>query len=73
MDCDFAMLTIGVKPEVKLAQEAGLEIGTRSGIKVNEYLQTGDPDIYAIGDAVEVQDFVLGDCTLIPLAGPANK
>ncbi len=73
LDCDFAMLTIGVKPEVKLAQEAGLEIGAHSGIKLNEYLQTGDPDVYAIGDAVEVQDFVLGDSALIPLAGPANK
>jgi len=73
LDCDFAMLTVGVAPEVKLAKEAGLKIGSQSGIKVNEYLQTSDPDIYAIGDAVEVKDFVLGDATLIPLAGPANK
>jgi NADPH-dependent 2,4-dienoyl-CoA reductase/sulfur reductase-like enzyme/rhodanese-related sulfurtransferase len=73
LDCDFAMLTVGVRPEVKLAREAGLEIGDRSGIKVNEHLQTSDPDIYAIGDAVEVRDFVLGGATLIPLAGPANK
>ena len=73
LDCDFAMLTVGVRPEVKLAQEAGLEIGPRAGIKVNEHLQTSDPDIYAIGDAVEVQDFVLGNAALIPLAGPANK
>ncbi|MCP4256399.1 MAG: CoA-disulfide reductase [Planctomycetes bacterium] len=71
--CDFAILAIGVKPEVKLAKEAGLEIGSRLGIKVNEYLQTNDPDIYAIGDAVEVKDFILGQPTLIPLAGPANK
>ncbi len=73
LDCDFAMLTTGVRPEVKLAREAGLEIGDLGGIKVNEYLQTSDPDIYAIGDAVEVRDFVLGGATLIPLAGPANK
>ena len=73
LDCDFAMLTTGVRPEVKLAKEAGLEIGTHAGIKVNAYLQTNDPDIYAIGDAVEVEDFVLGGATLIPLAGPANK
>ncbi len=73
LDCDFAMLNVGVGPEVKLAKEAGLEIGSQSGIKVNEYLQTSDPDIYAIGDAVEVKDFVLGDAALIPLAGPANK
>ena len=73
LDCDFAMLTVGVRPEVKLAKEAGLEIGSRVGIKVNEHLQTSDPDIYAIGDAVEVRDFVLGNAALIPLAGPANK
>jgi len=73
LPCDFAVLAIGVKPEVKLAEEAGLEIGSHLGIKVNEYLQTSDPDIYAIGDAVEVKDFVLGNSTLIPLAAPANK
>ena len=73
LDCDFAMLAVGVRSEVKLAEEAGLEIGSRAGIKVNEHLQTSDPDIYAIGDAVEVRDFVLGNAVLIPLAGPANK
>ena len=71
--CDFAILAIGVKPEVKLAKESGLEIGSHLGIKVNEYLQTSDPDIYAIGDAIEVKDLVLGKSSLIPLAGPANK
>jgi NADPH-dependent 2,4-dienoyl-CoA reductase/sulfur reductase-like enzyme/rhodanese-related sulfurtransferase len=71
--CDFAILAAGVRPEVKLAKDGGLEIGARGGIKVNEYLQTSDPDIYAIGDAVEVRDFVLGGAALIPLAGPANK
>lgn len=73
LNCDFAVLAAGVRPEVKLAREAGLEIGEQGGIKVNEYLQTSDPDIYAIGDAVEVRDFVLGDATMVPLAGPANK
>jgi NADPH-dependent 2,4-dienoyl-CoA reductase/sulfur reductase-like enzyme/rhodanese-related sulfurtransferase len=73
LDCDFAVLTVGVRPEVKLAEEAGLEIGSCGGIKVNEHLQTSDPNIYAIGDAVEVRDFVLGNAALIPLAGPANK
>ena len=73
LDCDFAVLGVGVRPEVKLAREAGLEIGDRGGIKVDEYLRTSDPDIYAIGDAVEVRDFVLGDAVLIPLAGPANR
>jgi len=71
--CDFAILSIGVKPEVKLARQANLAIGNCGGIKVNEYLQTSDPDIYAAGDAVEVKDFILGSSTLIPLAGPANK
>ncbi len=71
--CDFALLAIGVKPEVKLAKEACLEIGSHLGIKVNEHLQTSDPDIYAIGDAIEVKDLVLGKSSLIPLAGPANK
>ncbi len=71
--CDFAVLAIGVKPEIKLAEEAGLEIGSQLGIKVNDFLQTSDTDIYAIGDAIEVKDLVLGDSTLIPLAGPANK
>jgi rhodanese-related sulfurtransferase len=73
LDCDFAVLTVGVRPEVKLAEEAGLEIGPTGGIKVNEYLQTSDPNIYAIGDAVEVRNFVLGNAVLAPLAGPANK
>ncbi len=67
----MAVLAIGVKPEVKLAREAGLEVG--KGIRVNEYLQTSDPKIYALGDAVEVVDFVTGRPAVIPLAGPANK
>jgi NADPH-dependent 2,4-dienoyl-CoA reductase/sulfur reductase-like enzyme/rhodanese-related sulfurtransferase len=73
LSCDVAVLAIGVKPEIKLAREAGLEIGATRGIKVNEYLQTSDEDIYAVGDAIEVNDFVLGNAALIPLAGPANK
>jgi len=71
--CDMALLSIGIKPEVKLAKEAGLEIGPHGGIKVNEYLQTSDPLIYAIGDAIEVKDFITGEETIIPLAGPANR
>jgi len=73
LSCDFAILAIGVKPEVKLARDAGLELGPHGGIKVNPYLQTSDPDIYAVGDAVEVRHFVLDTPALIPLAGPANK
>lgn len=73
LSCEMVILAIGVKPEVKLARQAKLEIGTTGGIKVNEKLQTSDPDIYAIGDAIEVRDFALDNPTLIPLAGPANK
>jgi NADPH-dependent 2,4-dienoyl-CoA reductase/sulfur reductase-like enzyme/rhodanese-related sulfurtransferase len=73
LGCDFAILSAGVKPEVKLAKEAGLRIGSRGGIQVNPSLQTSDPDIYAIGDAIEVQNPVTGQPALIPLAGPANK
>jgi NADPH-dependent 2,4-dienoyl-CoA reductase/sulfur reductase-like enzyme/rhodanese-related sulfurtransferase len=73
LSCDFAILAVGVRPEIKLAKEADLKIGSHRGIKVNEHLQTSDPDIYALGDAIEVKDLVLGDSTLIPLAGPANK
>ena len=68
---DFVVLAIGVKPETALAKVAGLEVNR--GILVNEYMQTTDSDIYAAGDSVEVKDFVTGDNTLIPLAGPANR
>ena len=70
---DMVILAIGVRPDVSLAKDAGLEIGERRGIKVNSYLQTSDPDIYAVGDAIEVKDFINGSDTVIPLAGPANK
>jgi NADPH-dependent 2,4-dienoyl-CoA reductase/sulfur reductase-like enzyme/rhodanese-related sulfurtransferase len=70
---DSVILGLGVKPETKLAQEAGLEIGERGGIRVNEHLQTSDPAIWAVGDAIEVRDFVTGQWCVIPLAGPANR
>lgn len=70
---DIVILSIGVRPNTALAREAGLEIGVTGGIKVNEYLQTSDPNIYALGDAIEVTDYVSGNPVLIPLAGPANK
>lgn len=73
LPADLVILAIGVKPETRLAVEAGLAIGSRGGIQVNEYLQTSDPSIYAVGDAIEVKDLVTGVQTLIPLAGPANK
>ena len=70
---DMVVLAIGVKADVHLAKEAGLEIGERGGISVNPYMQTSDPDIYAVGDAVEVVHGVTGKKAVIPLAGPANK
>lgn len=70
---EMVIFSIGVRPETKLAREAGLEIGKSGGIKTNEYMQTSDPDIYALGDAAEVTHAVLGGVALIPLAGPANK
>jgi NADPH-dependent 2,4-dienoyl-CoA reductase/sulfur reductase-like enzyme/peroxiredoxin family protein/TusA-related sulfurtransferase/rhodanese-related sulfurtransferase len=73
VDCGLVVLSIGVRPESKLAKEAGLTVGQRGGIVVNEFMQTSDPAIYAVGDAVEVDDFVGGFKTQIPLAGPANR
>lgn len=70
---DMVILSIGVRPETKLAKEAGLTLGTLGGIAVNEYMQTSDPNVYALGDAVEVRHLVTGKPALIPLAGPANK
>jgi NADPH-dependent 2,4-dienoyl-CoA reductase/sulfur reductase-like enzyme/rhodanese-related sulfurtransferase len=70
---DMVVLGIGVRPKTAIAQEAGLEMGKTGGIKVNEYLRTSDPDIYAVGDVIEVTDYVSKNPALIPLAGPANK
>lgn len=73
LTAQIVVLGVGVRPENKLAIEAGLEIGPRGGIRVNEFLQTSDADIYAVGDAVEIRDFVSGDPAQVPLAGPANR
>jgi NADPH-dependent 2,4-dienoyl-CoA reductase/sulfur reductase-like enzyme/rhodanese-related sulfurtransferase len=70
---DAVILAIGVKPDVKLAKDAGLEIGATGGIRVDERMRTNDAAIFAVGDAVEVVDFVTGRPALIPLAGPANR
>jgi NADPH-dependent 2,4-dienoyl-CoA reductase/sulfur reductase-like enzyme/rhodanese-related sulfurtransferase len=70
---DMAILAIGVKPETKLAADAGLELGSTGGIKVDDHMRTSDPAIYAAGDAVEVTDYVSGQSALVPLAGPANR
>ncbi|HTQ41079.1 MAG TPA: FAD-dependent oxidoreductase [Pirellulales bacterium] len=73
ISAQLVILGVGVRPENKLAVEAGLDVGPRGGIRVSEYLQTSDPDIYAVGDAVEVKDVVTGDATQVALAGPANR
>ena len=70
---DIVILAIGVRPETALAKMAGIELGERGGIRVDEQMRTSDPDILAVGDAVEVKDFVTGQWALIPLAGPANR
>ncbi|MBN1798890.1 MAG: FAD-dependent oxidoreductase [Spirochaetales bacterium] len=70
---DLVILALGIKPESGLAKRAGLTLGIHGGIKVNDYLQTNDPSIYALGDAAEITDTVSGDNLLIPLANSANK
>lgn len=70
---DLTLLSIGVTPENTLAKEAGLDLGFRGGVKVNEQFETSAKDIYAIGDMIEVTDFVTSDATHIPLAWPANR
>ncbi len=70
---DFVVLGIGVKPEVGLAKEAGLAIGSAGGILVDDYLRTSDPFIFAGGDAIQVKDFITGQDSLVPLASPANR
>ena len=73
LETDLIILAIGVAPENKLAKDAGLELGLRGAIRVNERLQTADESIYAIGDAIEVKDYINGQATHIPLAWPANR
>lgn len=70
---DMIILAIGVQPETQLAKDSGLELGVRGTIKVNEKLQTSDPSIYAVGDAIEVKDYINGMAGFVPLAGPANR
>jgi len=73
ISADMAILAIGIRPETELAEKAGLKIGGRGGITVNEEMQTSDPSIWAVGDVVESVDFVTGQDVLVPLAGPANR
>lgn len=73
INSDITILSIGVKPESHLAQDAGINVNEKGGIVVNEYLETSIQDIYAIGDAIQVNDYITGDPTQIPLAWPANR
>ena len=72
-DFDMIILAIGVKPNSQIARDAGLELNAKGGIIVDSHLRTSAPDIYALGDVIEVENFVTKDKTMIPLAGPANK
>jgi NADPH-dependent 2,4-dienoyl-CoA reductase/sulfur reductase-like enzyme/rhodanese-related sulfurtransferase len=73
IESDLILVAIGVRPESTLAKEAGLEVGPRGSIQVNEFLQTSDPSIWAIGDVAEVRQQPLGVAAMVPLAGPANR
>ncbi len=70
---DMAIVSIGVAPESTLARESGLELGVKGAITVDTHMRTSDKDIYAVGDAAEITDFISGKKTVVPLAGPANK
>ena len=70
---DIVILALGVRPDTALARTAGLEIGARGGIRVDDQMHTSNPDIFAVGDAIEVRDFVTGEWSLVALAGPANR
>lgn len=69
----FAVVCIGVRPENRLAVDAGIEVGSRGGIVTNDHMRTNDPHVYAVGDVAQVNDFVTGEPTQVPLAGPANR
>ena len=73
MKTGMVILGIGVRPEARLAAEAGLKLGQTGGILTDAQMRTSDPDIYAVGDAVEVRDFITGNSVTVPLAGPANR
>ena len=73
IEADLVILSIGIKANSQLAKDAGLELNARGGIIVDDYLKTSDPNIYAVGDVIEVEEFISKNRTMIPLAGPANK
>jgi CoA-disulfide reductase len=73
ISADLVILSIGVRPNSELAKNAGLELNQRGGVIVDKYLKTSDPNIYAVGDVIEVEEFIGKDRAMVPLAGPANK
>ncbi|HEY9487414.1 MAG TPA: FAD-dependent oxidoreductase, partial [Chryseosolibacter sp.] len=73
LEADVIVLSAGVRPDTTLAEKAGLKLGPAKGIQVNEYLQTSDENIYAVGDAIEFANPISGQSTITTLAGPANK
>ncbi len=73
LEADIVLFSVGVRPEVELAREAGLDLGKLGGIRVDDGMRTSNPDIFAVGDAVEVKHFVTKEPALIPMAGPANR
>ncbi|MFV0242497.1 MAG: FAD-dependent oxidoreductase [Lacrimispora sphenoides] len=73
ISAELVILSIGVRPNSELAKAAGLSVNERGGIVVDEYLRTSDPDIYAVGDVIQVDDLIFQEPAMVPLAGPANK
>ncbi|HWP48457.1 MAG TPA: FAD-dependent oxidoreductase [Candidatus Limnocylindrales bacterium] len=73
IDTDLVILSVGVRPETSLAKEAGLVLGEHGGIRVDDQMRTSDPNIWAVGDVVEVRDVITGNWQLVPLAGPAHR
>lgn len=73
IEAELVILSIGIRPNSQLAKDCELVLNAKGGIVVNEYLKTSDPNIYAVGDVIEVEEFVFKNKTMIPLAGPANK
>lgn len=73
VDAEIIMLSIGVRPQSELAKKAGLSLNARGGIIVDDHMRTEDPSVYALGDAIEVDEFITREKGMVPLAGPANK
>jgi NADPH-dependent 2,4-dienoyl-CoA reductase/sulfur reductase-like enzyme len=73
IETDMIVLSIGIKPENRLAVDAKLELGPKGHIVVNDHMLTSDPNIYAIGDVVQIKDYITKENTAVPLAGPANQ